>query len=115
MWGQCSLHLKIRNGKSVVCWNVGNEYSLLGQFVLASGRMQVLSCSLSMISCSSNSLNHHFLLWLILVPLVLGASTGLGFVFSFSLEVLQFFKKKEKMFDFLLQKQTKTIFVAFLY
>lgn len=74
--GMQSFHLKTRNGKSVIWWNMGKEYSGLGQFVLASEMMQVLSWLLSIISCSSDILIQHFLLWLIVVPVGLGTSTG---------------------------------------
>lgn len=65
--GMQSFHLKTRNGKSVIWWNMGKEYSVLGQFVLDSEMMQVLSWLLSI---------QHFLLWLIIVLVVVGTSTG---------------------------------------
>jgi len=55
--------------------------------------MQVLSWLLSIISHSSDSLIQRFLLWLILVPLVLGTSTGVFFFLSGSLAVFQEDKK----------------------
>lgn len=104
--GMQSFHLKTRNGKSVIWWNMGKEYSGLGQFVLASEMMQVLSWLLSIISCSSDILIQHFLLWLIVVLVGLGTSTGF-FLFPWKFSSLSRIKKKSVWFSSPEEKKKK--------
>lgn len=92
---------------------MGKEHSVPGQFVLASGMMQVLSQLLSINSCSSDSLIQHFLLWLVLVPLVLGTSTF--FSPSFSTRVHSFSRWKKKCLIFIPRKEKANTFAAFSY
>lgn len=111
--GMQSFHLKTRNGKNVIWWNMGKEYSGLGQFVLASEMMQVLSWLLSIISCSSDILIQHFLLWLIVVLVGLGTSTGF-FLFPWKFSSLSRIKKKSVWFSSPEEKKKKA-FQLFLY
>lgn len=110
--GMQSFHLKTRNGKSVIWWNMGKEYSGLGQFVLASEMMQGLSWLLSIISCSSDILIQHFLLWLIVVPVVLGTSTGF-FLSPWKFSSFSRIKKKNVWFSS--PEEKKKAFQLFFY